>query len=142
MKTAKISLFAAAALLAFPAPFLAPEARAQTEACVHLEIVHTSILMKMRVKSRKYVGPFTKWFAAGKTKCVDIRRVPIGDHYVVELKGAVAWNHRTWCGTNESGADKHNYRGAKRTKARGKDVYNAYGGLAHIGCDKKVRRRL
>lgn len=140
MKTAKIALFAAA-LLAFPAPFVAPEARAQKEACVHLELFRTSIWMRMRVKSRKHVGPFTGWFAAGKTRCVDIRKVPIGDNYVIELKGAVAWNHKTWCGTNESVPDKHNYRGARRTKGGGKDVFHGNGGLGHIHCDKEIRKR-
>lgn len=63
--------------------FAAPESRAAyNEICIDLE---GGVLMKLRVVSASYTSSWTRQLTSPNVKCLDIRRVPYGHYFQVEI---------------------------------------------------------
>lgn len=84
-------LFLAAALAA--ALFSAGGARAEyNEICVDLE---GGVLMKLRVVSAAYTSRWTRQYPSPGVKCLDIRKVPYGQYFHVEVDPTL-WGRRNF----------------------------------------------
>ena len=86
-----------AAVLAAGGAVLAPPANAEDRVCVRAE---GGVVVRMRVRSKSYTGGWSKNIPSPKTHCMDVRRVPIGECYRVEI------DPKLWRRSNYSCAHK------------------------------------
>lgn len=62
--------------------FFAPAALAEDQVCINAE---GGVVVKMRIRSKSYVGPWSGNVPSPATHCMDVRRVPVGECYLVEI---------------------------------------------------------
>ena len=86
-----------AAVLAAGGAFLAPAANAENQVCVRAE---GGVVVRMRVRSKSYTGGWSKNIPSPRTHCLDVRKVPVGECYRVEI------DPKLWRRSNYSCAHK------------------------------------
>ena len=95
MKYSATSLLAA--VLAAGGAFLAPPAGAEDRVCIRAE---GGVVVRMRVRSKSYTGGWSKNIPSPRTHCLDVRKVPVGECYRVEI------DPKLWRRSNYSCAHK------------------------------------